>query len=51
MLQYIVLVLALANPNYVTMELHPTLRPTRAPTPRPAHPECVKTLAEKGMYL
>ena len=33
MLQYIVLILALANPNYVTMELHSALRPTHAPTP------------------
>jgi hypothetical protein len=35
MLQYIVLMLALANPNYVTMELHPALRPTHAPSTDP----------------
>jgi hypothetical protein len=49
MLQYIVLMLALANPNYVNMVLHPTLRPTHAPTP--AHPKCVKTSAECDVCL
>ena len=54
MLQY----MALANPNYVTIKLHPALRPTHAPSPAQTQ-TCSSQICEdisracrwKGVYL